>query len=342
MRVALHQGLRQVRIEGVGLWWQGEDGLRHPVDGVARLTPHRDGIALGEQRLPDGVLFGAQGDESVKVEGRPYSGTMKLHKQKNRLLVVNHVDLESYVAGVVAAETPPDWGVEVKKAQAVAVRTYTMVNLAQSKKKPYDMGRSALTQQYDGKKVDRASREAVEQTRGQVLKKAGKLVTTYYHSACGGHTEPARGMTAGSAGVSGVQDPYCRIAPSATWSLHLQGDSLGAALARKGKGKGGPVTQLRVGSRTSGGQASRVIATVAGEDVSVSGNDFRFVVGATKVRSARFTITPDGEGWKVEGHGFGHGSGLCQWGAEGQARARRTYHQILSFYFPGTRIDQQY
>lgn len=341
VRVMLGDRLRTVRLSGDGLWWAGPDGRRHAVEAEPRIVADRGALRLGTQRLPSGTSFGGL-DGSVRFGGRAYVGTIQLLARGNGIMAVNHVDLEHYVAGVVAAETVGSWGAEVKRAQAVAARSYTLASLSRGRDRPYDLTVSSLVQLYKGKKVDAATRRAVESTRGVVLESRGRIVSAYYTSSCGGHTEPARGLAGGTAGVTGVADPWCARAPGGAWHVDLDPATLGESLAGRGLAGGGPVTSLAVSRHTAGGQAAEVTAAVGGEAVQVKAKDLRFLVGPARIRSTRFSIRSHGPGFRIEGTGFGHGSGLCQWGAHAQAEARRDWRRILSFYFPDARLRALY
>lgn len=341
VRVMLGDRLRSVRLSGDGLWWSGPDGRRHAVDGNARVVPDRGALRLGTQRLPSGTSFGGL-DGSVRFGGRSYAGTIQLVVRGRGIMAVNHVDLEHYVAGVVAAETLGSWGSEVKRAQAVAARSYTLASLSRRGDRPYDLTVSSLVQLYKGKKVDAATRRAVESTRGVVLESRGRIVSAYYTSSCGGHTEPARGLAGGTAGVKGVADPWCARAPGGKWHVDLDPSAFGETLAGRGVAEGGPVTSLAVSRRTAAGQAAEVTAVVGGQAIQMKAKDLRFLVGPAQLRSTRFSIRRHGLGFRVEGTGFGHGSGLCQWGAHAQAAARRDWQRILGFYFPDARLRTLY
>jgi stage II sporulation protein D len=70
----------------------------------------------------------------------------------------------------------------------------------------------------------------------------------------------------------------------------------------------------------------------------LQGSDFRKAMGFDKIKSTWFDARLEGERVTFSGHGYGHGVGMCQWGAKGMADEGKTYREILKFYYPGARI----
>ena len=129
---------------------------------------------------------GAQG--LLLLQGQPYRGRLQLSRQGQGVQAVNHVSLESYLAGVVGSEMPASWPLAALRAQAVAARTYA---LAQRRPEaPFDLKATVASQVYRGVVAETDStREAVASTRGQVLMYDGTLINAVFHSSSGGSTE---------------------------------------------------------------------------------------------------------------------------------------------------------
>jgi peptidoglycan hydrolase-like amidase len=139
------------------------------------------------------VLEPARGGQPLKVEGTPYRGTLEVRVDRGgRLRVINLVDMEDYLKGVVPNEMGPGVYPELEalKAQAVAARTYIVANLGQFSDNGYDVCDSAQCQVYKGQGTEHPlSTQAVDQTRGLVLTFEGRPINALYTSTCGGHTE---------------------------------------------------------------------------------------------------------------------------------------------------------
>jgi stage II sporulation protein D len=147
---------------------------------------------------------------------------------------------------------------------------------------------------------------------------------------------------------------YCDIAPRFRWTRTLDGPQLDAALAQylasyvsvPGRTPG-IARNVAVATRTASGRVGSVLITTDRGNFTVRGNDIRYVLrppGGEILNSTYFSVlaTPglDGSIAKVTltGTGYGHGVGMCQWGAIGRARAGQDYRTILRTYYPGTTV----
>src|SRR5690606_39219616 len=157
-------------------------------DGVGRLRVGGEPVAA-----PEGMLIARAADGgAVSVNVRPYRGELLLRADgPGRLAVVNRVDLEAYLLGVVPREigrVGPE-RFEAAKAQAVAARTYAVRYLGRRESLGFDVFASVEDQVYGGMsdEYDLVSR-AVRETEGEILVYGGQPIEAYYHSTCGGHT----------------------------------------------------------------------------------------------------------------------------------------------------------
>ena len=257
------------------------------------------------------------------------------------LTVVNRVPLPDYVSSVVASEYGfPE--IEGVKAQAILARTYAVRQAAGRAGRAYDVDDHQGSQVYRGAGVETAtSRRAERETRGQILTYAGQPAEALYSSSSGGHTADNETVwgTPPVPYLRGVIDPYDADAPDHTWRTTADAARVHGVLARR---YGGTVTGIEIAERSREGRAVRV-RLLGTNGTVVSGSDFRTVVNGTlgwrTVRSTLFTLSVDGGGQYVfSGGGFGHGVGMSQYGARGQARAGRSYLDILAFYFAGTQV----
>jgi stage II sporulation protein D len=145
------------------------------------------------------VVFRA-GKAPISLDGRAYRGKLEVAVQGSFLRVVNTVQIESYLQGVVAGEMPQTWPLEALKAQAVAARSYALANLV--KGKPFDLYSDQRSQVYGGLAGEKPrTSDAVRATAGQVVLYGGKVASTLYFSSSGG-------KTANAVDVFGVSIPY--------------------------------------------------------------------------------------------------------------------------------------
>lgn len=139
------------------------------------------GISLRPWQAPPVAWIKPQGDGLVYVDGRWYRGAVQLIQQGQKLLAVNHVDLESYLYSVVGAEMPASWPLEALKAQAIAARSYALVHTVRPASDHYDLGDTPRWQAYNGVGSEtNTTHAAVDQTRGILLSYQGGVVESLY------------------------------------------------------------------------------------------------------------------------------------------------------------------
>lgn len=216
----------------------------------------------------------------------------------------------------------------------MAARTYALNKKLETLDEPFHLGSSVLAQVYGGlERETPKTREATDSTRGQVLTFELAPIEAYFHSSCGGQTET--GLAALQRDLPYLQSVPCPCGkhPGTQWSTTLSAQELEQALGGEAHG------ELRVLARTSTG---RVRKLQLGSRV-LEGVEFRQRLGYERVRSLLFEVTPDGRGGvRLVGRGFGHGAGLCQWGAKLMADAGKGYRAILLYYYPGTELQTLY
>jgi stage II sporulation protein D len=304
--------------------------------------------------------------------GRRYRGALRVVATDTDLIVVNVVGVEEYLRGVVPLEIGVSRGESDQaavEAQAIAARSYTWVRLAANTGSgaPYDLVATVNDQVYGGVDAERENTDrAVRATSGLVLKYGGRVVDAPYSSTCGGETaSPDEVWRTGatpaylrrvSDRIPGTTDRYyCDIAPRFAWTREFSSAQLDAAarayLASYATGvpAGGPgrVRSVNVVSRTPSGRVATTNFATDRGSFSVRGNDVRYVlraVGGEILNSTYFSVAnepPSGGSLSrivIRGNGYGHGVGMCQWGAIGRARAGQTARAILAAYYPGTSV----
>jgi len=274
---------------------------------------------------------------------RPYRGLLELRRTASgRLTVINEVDLEEYLYGVLKMEVDPEWPAEALKAQAVAARTLALQSMGRFAAEGYDVRATTDTQVYGGISAeDPRTTAAVEDTRGEIMTYEGRPIFAAYHSDSGGYTESSELVWGGRYPyLQAVPDPYSTGAPNHEWIVRMDLPAFEERLRSAGRSANG-VTGIEVVETTPSGRVGLVRITGTHGVVTVKGTDLRAIMGATLLRSTLFSvrITPD-EQPLVEflGRGSGHGVGLSQWGARGMAAAGRTYKEILRYYYTSVEI----
>ena len=303
----------------------------------------REGIALGDRILPVlGVLVEPERSATISLNGKRLRGTLEIVRQQDlTLLIINHIALEDYLRGVVSKEAPDYWPEESLKAIAIAARTYAVYNRASKAGVEYDVTGDVMSQDYGGKTAEKAATtRAVKATAGLILTYDGKLFPTFYHSTCGGVTEHARVM--GDYDIEplrgGIGCTLCSASPFFRWQRRITKADLGWALRKSPHGPIGAVKDVQVTKRTPTGRAQEVTVSGTLRTLRLTGYDLRSLLGFEHIRSALFTVEPVGDDFILDGHGWGHGVGLCQWGAAELARRGLLAPEILSYYYRGATL----
>jgi stage II sporulation protein D len=242
------------------------------------------------------------------------------------------VSLEDYLRSVVPSEMPASWPLDALMAQAVAARTYALYRLgAKGYAKPW---LTSADMAYKGAMAESPLTDrAVALTRDMVLTYRADIFPAFFHSSCGGATSSAASVFGDSAcPVRGVKCGWCSDSPYSHWVAYMSLSELAAKLSPWCSGR--LETPVPVGRD----EAGRVQSMLINRTERVRAADFRWAVGPNVLRSTAFTIEKRDGGLEFIGRGWGHGVGLCQWGARGMARAGRDWRRILSYDYRGTRL----
>ena len=306
---------------------------------VKYIGPTRLSVA-GETLESPVKLLAADGGNCIKLNGHFYKGDLYMKTTAaEKLEVIEHLSIEDYLYGVLPVEMSPSWPLEALKAQAVASRTYALKST--DPKKDYDMTDGVETQVYNGASgVNDSIRDAVDSTRGEVLKYKGKLITAFFHACCGGHTTSANSIW-GEVVIKplyGVKDPFCSDSTHFSWDYYATTRDLLTFIQNRGaaalKIKG-----IRISTRDRSGRAVKLTFATDAGPFTVDAAELRKSFGTYEIKSTFITrIAPGKGGYEFYGKGWGHGVGMCQDGARQMALNGKTYKKILRQYYPGTSI----
>ena len=178
---------------------------------------------------------------------------------------------------------------------------------------------------------------AVRETAGQVLLWEGDVFPAFYHTESGGYTEDPRTVfaTRNMPALKAVRCEFSAGSPHYYWALDVTLADL-AEILRRHDLTVGNVTGIDVSERTPSLRASTVTVHGTRGSVRLRGNELRRMIGYDTFKSTLFAVAVDAHWARFSGRGYGHGVGMCQWGAKGMAEQGRTARQILEFYYPGT------
>lgn len=253
------------------------------------------------------------------------------------------MDVETYVAGVVAGEMKNDWPLEALKAQAILARTFTL-KFCQDKKSKH-AGADISTdvkeaQAYAAESVNDRVRQAVKETRGMAMAYRGEYPYAWFHAHAGGMTE----LPSVSLDFNGDDPAYLQPVASKEsvrapenvrrWTASFTKDEVKKACADAGA-KVDAVESVEAGERGASGR----IKTLVVDGRPVSAASFRIQIGANRLKSTLIDeISINGDRVVFKGRGFGHGVGLSQWGAYAMAEGGSDAEAIIRHYFRGVGI----
>ncbi|MBW6457597.1 MAG: SpoIID/LytB domain-containing protein [FCB group bacterium] len=358
------------------------DGQKELLRGtVLSITNNDKNKPIEIKQVPYGIGWWWEGEED-----RSYLGDFTFHINTEGLIdVVNRLDMETYLYGVVPSEigvaSPP----EALKAQAVCARSEAMIGLETGKYAGayYDLTSDVMCQVYSGTgKANDAVRNAVDATKGEVLTYGDTIISAYYASNCGGHTESIENVWPDRSGhkvywsgkrdmdmpclldltqaddirtwIEDVPDAWCKPGSGTPewsrenyrWKRSFAPDVLSAVLAEGYKDVGRVYDIIPLERGVSG----RIY-----DVLFVGENGYCRVQGELNIRrlwdpplkSSCFVVDKIGPlsepvSFILSGAGWGHGVGMCQTGAIAMAGAGRKYTDILSHYFQDTHIQRKY
>lgn len=309
---------------------------------TAKVSGTKDGLMVGTKEFKmGGIRVRAEGKAKIYVGGRLFRGEVDIVRKENgKLMLVNHIDIDEYLYGVLYHEVSHRWPMDALKAQAIAARTFALYQARQNRMQPYDLRSDIYSQVYGGSTSERWSTTmAVNATKGKVLVYNGDILPAYYHATCAGYTEDASNMwKIDMAPLKGVACDFCAQSPYYKWAKELPLWMIEGKLRENGY-KIDKITAINILSKNRSGRVDKMeIKDRAGVSIVLTGKDFRQIIGPNELRSTKFDALVKWGSLMVEGHGWGHGVGMCQWGAFGMASQGKKADEILKFYYPGAEV----
>jgi stage II sporulation protein D len=277
-------------------------------------------------------------ESPIAIDNEQYRGSVELHNILGKINVINVLKIHEYLYGVLPCEIVSTWGIEALKAQAVAARTYTYHNLLTKPKSIYDLDASTNFQLYKGISVEKEStNRAVDETSGKIAVYNGKPLVAFFHSTCGGRTIDDKYVWNGDGldYLKSVKCDFCKDSPYYNWEEKLTLYEIREGLKSK-YGSVGGITGISFQRKDT-----RVVSAIIRHKngiIKLSGNELRLLLPEKKIKSMYFTAKQTKDGLLLTGHGWGHGVGMCQWGARGMAEKGAGYKEILKYYYKGISI----
>lgn len=275
----------------------------------------------------------------ISSNGILYPGYVEVMNGGDGLDVVNYVEIEQYLKGVLPKEVNALWPFAALKAQAIASRSYAVYRARHSKKRGYDLTNDTYSQVYGGISAEKwRTNKAVESTQSQVLEYGNEVLPAYFHSCCGGHTENIANVWGLEiAPLKGVKSRWCRWSPYFRWRAKVQTKTILKELNGMGFNVN-RIDDIRDGDRDDSGRLKYLRLRSGNKWFEINVNDFRNAIGKNVLKSSNFRVKKYPRFYAFSGYGWGHGVGLCQWGAFSLSLRRWNEKRILGHFYPGAKI----
>ena len=304
------------------------------------------------------VIAAVKNNAPVSVNGKKYRGALQILRRGNGLTVVNRLQLDEYLYGVIPNEMPTDWNGEALKAQAIAARSYALYDKNDGKHAAdgFDVCTTTDCQVYGGiASENAAANRAVDATRGMVLTYQHAPICAVFHTASGGSTENSRD-------VWGADVPYLKAvndgaerSPYMNWSVRLSA----AQLAQKISAQQGNIGTLKAidtshFKQKADAEAKYIRFIGSKKSVNMTGAQLRSLLNLKssnvvlsaaekgKTKSGSYIKLSQSADIIIDGKGFGHRLGMSQWGAKSLADKGDNYRQILLHYYTDVQLESLY
>ena len=287
-----------------------------------------EGTLLSSDMGSSGCIMAADYEDEgiISFEGTPYRGGIQFIARPNgTMAVVNYIRLEHYIYGVLNSELGYTNPKEALKAQAVVARSYAELNLGKHSEDGFDLCNSTHCQVYKGYSGEyKATNEATDETEGELLLYDGEPVSAFYFKNSGGYTQNSEDVWSGELPyLRAVKDEY---SPSYPWSTSLTFELIQKKLETAGFSPGN-IESVSINGHNKTGAVSELKIVGSGATIYLKKENIRNVLGATIVKSNRFTLgessqTKDNRSWMIS-NGFDlsePGSKLYVMGDSGKAK----------------------
>lgn len=318
--------------------------LNSDTPGIFQLTIDKDSIILktfertigkyASLKMLSKQTNGAFKIKSVVPEGkvRTYEDdvTIGLTADKKQFLLINKIDIEKYIGGVVESESGTRTSLEYYKLQSILCRTYLLAHINRHVLEGFQVCDDVHCQAYLSRTTDTDIQKGVNDTKGLVVVDNDlNLITAAFHSNCGGQTVASQDVWATpTTYLKSVKDTFCIKQTHAKWKRTIPMEDWKAYLQLKHKY---PVDDsLMLSNATSFTQTYGRSIYFTDRDLKIP---LKIIRADFQLKSTYFSVEQQGESVIFNGRGYGHGVGMCQEGAMRMANLNHSYKEILNFYY---------
>lgn len=352
--------------------WSGRGPLRvtrRPASGFVLGASPAGAGPIRFSTGPRGFRVG-RGSESIRLIGE-LAVVATSGSPPGTFDLIETLPIERYLPGVLAKELYHGFHARAFEAQAIAARSYALHERSRraAMGSDFDVEASTMDQAYGGATAHPAAEDAVARTRGRVLVWNGEILRAYYSSTCGDLAASAADTWPTGEGYSfNLAAPIqatsrrcaCSASPRHRWSVERTLWDVSRRIKLWGAAAGNPikaistVRSIAIASRNAAGRPNRYRVTDdRGRRYELTAESLRLALNterpdgppitmSNRVLSGDFRVVIAGNRVTITGRGFGHGVGLCQFGANGLAGQGLSVNEILARYYPGATIERAY
>ena len=276
----------------------------------------------------------------MTIGNNKYYGDIYIKQVDSKLQIVNFVDIEKYLLGVIPYEMPSSFPLEALKAQTVIARSYAQTNINRNKK-DFDLYDDTRSQVYAGIPKSRLSNveKAIKETKGEVITYNGRVIDALFHSYSGGYTASAKEVYGNDIEyLKPVEDKFSKGVPISvlTWTYLIPKSQLEKEI--------GFIPFDYDIEYTESNRVKYII--LYNEDRSLekkyTGAEFRRKYSTSKIKSTAYNINIENGDIKVVGSGYGHGVGFSQWSSKTMAEDEKmSYKDIINFFYTGVKVEKR-
>lgn len=268
---------------------------------------------------------------------------LKTNPKKANYLLILSLPLEHYLGGVLEGEISHSWPAESIKVQAIAARTYAYWIINNSGNRRYHIKSDTSHQVFKGNEgVHPSFKKAIRATSGIILTYKRSPIQTFFTATCGGQTEKPVNVWNSPTKMphfKSIKCPYCTTHPKYKWTAKLSAKKIKQKLKTKLPGLRS-IRSIRIVKYSPSRRALTLEINDGSRKNHLSGNAFRLTLGGTTIQSLRFKLKKQGNYYLFKGNGYGHGVGLCQWGAKTMAQKGYSHRKILQFYYKQVKMKK--
>ena len=312
-------GIFQLTIDGDSIILKTFERTIGKYASLKMLSKQTDGVFKIKSVVPEGKVRTYEDDVMINLTA-----------DKKQFLLINKVDIEKYIGGVVESESGTRTILEYYKLQSILCRTYLLAHINRHVLEGFQVCDDVHCQAYLSRTTDLDIKKGVNDTKGLVVVDNDlNLITSAFHSNCGGQTVASQDVWAMSTSyLKSVKDTFCMKQTHAKWKRNIPAEDWKAYLQLKHKY---PVDDsLKLNDATTFTQPNGRSIYFTDKDLKIP---LKIIRADFQLKSTYFSVEQQGESIIFNGRGYGHGVGLCQEGAMRMAALNYSYKEILNFYY---------